>query len=181
MAFPEGASTITLLGTFPVPVGGTARTGRIVLTPSAVLVDSRTAGAPRHKEPRMPDTPPTAFDRDTALRIAQQLAFENAHAAQEHHDQAAQHRTAAAEMVPAWGEDHDRELASAQEHRGLADRARAMADTWAHVATALTAGLDARPAAYDLNIQLAPENPDPKAVGEELARQMRSGRRRDGG
>lgn len=39
MGFPEGASTITLTGLFPVPVGGTARTGRLVLSPSAVLVD----------------------------------------------------------------------------------------------------------------------------------------------
>ena len=40
MAFPVGAQTITLTGTFPVPVGGTARAGRIVLTPSSTLVDS---------------------------------------------------------------------------------------------------------------------------------------------
>lgn len=40
MAFPVGAQTITLTGTLPVPVGGTARAGRIVLTPSARLVDS---------------------------------------------------------------------------------------------------------------------------------------------
>lgn len=40
MAFPVGAQTITLTGTFPVPVGGTARAGRIVLTPSATLVDA---------------------------------------------------------------------------------------------------------------------------------------------
>lgn len=40
MAFPSGAQTITLTGTFPVPVGGTARAGRIALTPSATLVDS---------------------------------------------------------------------------------------------------------------------------------------------
>lgn len=40
MPFPSGAQTITLTGTFPVPVGGTARAGRIVLTPSATLVDS---------------------------------------------------------------------------------------------------------------------------------------------
>lgn len=40
MGFPTGAQTITLTGTFPVPVGGTARAGRIVLTPSATLVDS---------------------------------------------------------------------------------------------------------------------------------------------
>ncbi|MDX5569242.1 hypothetical protein PYK79_46420 [Streptomyces sp. ID05-04B] len=39
MAFPEGASTITLTGRFPVPVGGAARAGRIVLAPSTVLVD----------------------------------------------------------------------------------------------------------------------------------------------
>lgn len=40
MPFPVGASTITLTGTFPVPVGGTARKGHVVLTPSARLVDS---------------------------------------------------------------------------------------------------------------------------------------------
>lgn len=40
MAFPSGASTITLTGTLPSPVAGTARTGRIVFTPSARLVDS---------------------------------------------------------------------------------------------------------------------------------------------
>ncbi|MFF8485174.1 hypothetical protein [Streptomyces antibioticus] len=39
MGFPEGASTITLTGRIPSPVNGTARTGRIVLTPSTVLVD----------------------------------------------------------------------------------------------------------------------------------------------
>ena len=39
MAFPAGASTITVTGTFPVPVAGTARTGRVVFTPSARLVD----------------------------------------------------------------------------------------------------------------------------------------------
>jgi len=39
MGFPEGASTITLTGRFPVPVGGTARAGRVVLAPSTVLVD----------------------------------------------------------------------------------------------------------------------------------------------
>lgn len=40
MGFPSGAQTITLTGTFPVPVGGAARAGRVVLTPSATLVDS---------------------------------------------------------------------------------------------------------------------------------------------
>lgn len=40
MSFPAGASTITLTGTFPAPVAGTARAGRVVLTPSARLVDS---------------------------------------------------------------------------------------------------------------------------------------------
>ncbi|MER6183027.1 hypothetical protein [Streptomyces sp. NPDC001652] len=40
MSFPSGAQTITLTGTFPVPVGGSARAGRIVLTPSATLVDA---------------------------------------------------------------------------------------------------------------------------------------------
>ncbi|MFI5985055.1 hypothetical protein ACIBEA_29840 [Streptomyces sp. NPDC051555] len=40
MAFPAGASTITVIGTLPSPVGGVGRQGRIVFTPSAVLVDS---------------------------------------------------------------------------------------------------------------------------------------------
>lgn len=40
MPFPTGAQTITLTGTFPVPVAGTARAGRIVFTPSATLVDA---------------------------------------------------------------------------------------------------------------------------------------------
>ncbi|MDX3747467.1 hypothetical protein [Streptomyces sp. AK08-02] len=40
MAFPAGASTITVTGTLPVPVGGTPRTGQIIFTPTAVLVDS---------------------------------------------------------------------------------------------------------------------------------------------
>lgn len=39
MAFPTGAQTITVTGNFPVPVGGTARKGRVVFTPSARLVD----------------------------------------------------------------------------------------------------------------------------------------------
>lgn len=40
MGFPSGASTITVTGTFPVPVGGTARAGKVVFTPTARLVDS---------------------------------------------------------------------------------------------------------------------------------------------
>lgn len=40
MSFPSGASTITVTGTFPAPVGGSARAGHIVFTPSATLVDS---------------------------------------------------------------------------------------------------------------------------------------------
>lgn len=40
MGFPAGASTITVTGTLPNPVGGSARKGRIVFTPSARLVDS---------------------------------------------------------------------------------------------------------------------------------------------
>jgi hypothetical protein len=39
VSFPAGASTITVTGTFPVPVAGTARAGRVVFTPSARLVD----------------------------------------------------------------------------------------------------------------------------------------------
>lgn len=40
MSFPSGAQTITVTGTLPNPVGGAARKGRIVFTPSARLVDS---------------------------------------------------------------------------------------------------------------------------------------------
>ncbi|WP_053706643.1 GDSL-type esterase/lipase family protein [Streptomyces sp. WM6373] len=40
MSFPVGASTITVTGTFPAPVGGGSRKGRVVFTPTAVLVDS---------------------------------------------------------------------------------------------------------------------------------------------
>lgn len=40
MPFPVGASIITVTGTFPVPVAGTARAGTVVFTPSTVLVDS---------------------------------------------------------------------------------------------------------------------------------------------
>lgn len=39
MAFPSGAQTITVTGSFPAPVAGTARAGRVVFTPSARLVD----------------------------------------------------------------------------------------------------------------------------------------------
>lgn len=39
MSFPAGAKTITMTGTFPVPVAGTARKGRVVFNPSARLVD----------------------------------------------------------------------------------------------------------------------------------------------
>jgi hypothetical protein len=38
--FPSGAITITLTGTLPVPVGGDGRSGKVVFTPTAVLVDS---------------------------------------------------------------------------------------------------------------------------------------------
>ena len=40
MSFPVGASTITVTGTFPSPVGGGARSGKVVFTPSTTLVDS---------------------------------------------------------------------------------------------------------------------------------------------
>lgn len=40
MSFPVGASTITLTGPLPSPVGGGGRSGRIVFTPSTVLVDA---------------------------------------------------------------------------------------------------------------------------------------------
>lgn len=40
MPFPAGASTITVKGSLPSPVGGVGRHGKIVFTPSTVLVDS---------------------------------------------------------------------------------------------------------------------------------------------
>ena len=40
MSFPVGASTITVVSTFPVPVGGGSRQGKVIFTPTAVLVDS---------------------------------------------------------------------------------------------------------------------------------------------
>lgn len=40
MVFPAGASTIAVTGAFPAPAGGSARGGRVVFTPSSVLVDS---------------------------------------------------------------------------------------------------------------------------------------------
>lgn len=40
MAFPGGAQTIIVTGTFPAPAAGLARAGRVVFTPSARLVDS---------------------------------------------------------------------------------------------------------------------------------------------
>ncbi|WP_327377994.1 hypothetical protein OG393_30955 [Streptomyces sp. NBC_01216] len=40
MPFPSGTPTVTLEGTLPSAVAGTAYTGRIVLTPSATLVDA---------------------------------------------------------------------------------------------------------------------------------------------
>jgi hypothetical protein len=40
MPFPDGTPTLTLTGTLPSAVNGTAATGRVILTPSAFLTDS---------------------------------------------------------------------------------------------------------------------------------------------
>ncbi|MFF7190500.1 hypothetical protein ACFZAR_36015, partial [Streptomyces sp. NPDC008222] len=40
MSFPAGTPVVTLTGTLPSAVGGSGTTGRIVLTPSAVLTDA---------------------------------------------------------------------------------------------------------------------------------------------
>lgn len=120
----------------------------------------------------MPTTPPT-FDRATALTTAQQLAYEHAQAAQKHHTQALEETAYADERR---GNDYQRAavteaLQRAQGHASrTADSAR-LADMWARVAQALAHGTDSRPAAYDLHVQL-----DPKDVGEELARQLRTAR-----
>lgn len=98
----------------------------------------------------MPDTPPTAFDRTTALQTAQLRAYEHAHTAQERYDQAEQLRDRAertgvgsAYVAPAYAR---------------AEAPRAMAETWSRVATALAAGTDGQPAAYDLHVAL--DHPD---------------------
>ncbi|MFE1925813.1 hypothetical protein ACFW91_24980 [Streptomyces asoensis] len=126
----------------------------------------------------MPDTPPTSFDRTAALRIAQQLAFENAHSAQEHHDQAAERTRYANDRA---GKDFMRQAVtearqSAQLHRDRATEHAHLADTWAHVTTALATVTDGQPAAYELSIQL-----DPKDVGAQLLRQISAQRRPESG
>ena len=40
MPFPDGTPTLTLTGNLPAAVGGTALTGRVILTPTAFLTDS---------------------------------------------------------------------------------------------------------------------------------------------
>jgi len=41
MPFPDGTPTVTLVGTIPSAVGGDGYTGRLILTPSAELIDSQ--------------------------------------------------------------------------------------------------------------------------------------------
>ncbi|WP_330349590.1 hypothetical protein [Streptomyces sp. NBC_00582] len=119
----------------------------------------------------MPNTPPAPFDRATALTTAQQRAFEHAQAAQKHHAQALEETT----YADAHASDDYRRAAvgearqRAQGHASrTADSAR-LADMWASVAQALVTGTDGRPTTYDLHVQL-----DPKSVGEELLRQLRT-------
>lgn len=116
----------------------------------------------------MPYTPPVHFDRATALGTAQQWAFHHAQDAQDHHDQAEHLRT-----------DAERTAIGGALKAGpyaLAERSRAMADTWAHVATALAtpATADGQPATYDVHVAL------PSGSAEEIERQLRDLKRRDG-
>ncbi|MET9099957.1 hypothetical protein [Streptomyces antibioticus] len=125
----------------------------------------------------MPDAPPTDFDRIAALRIAQQLAFENAHAAQQHYGQAVERtehadaRTRSDYLRQAVAEARQ----TAQRHEAQTTEHARLAEVWATVATALAAGTDGRPATYDLTVQV-----DPKGIGEELQRQLRQYRRPEG-
>ncbi|MFC8361122.1 hypothetical protein ACFUIY_14765 [Streptomyces griseorubiginosus] len=61
----------------------------------------------------------------------------------------------------------------AQAYRGRSAEASRMAEMWARVATALTARPDSQPAAYDLTVQL-----DPQQAGQDIERHIRDLRRR---
>lgn len=100
----------------------------------------------------MPDAPPVNFDRATALGIAQHWAFSHAHEAQDRYDQAEALR-ARAEETRAGG-------ALPAEAYALANRSRAMAETWSHVATALAtpATADGQPTIYELHVAIDPTN-----------------------
>jgi len=103
----------------------------------------------------MPDASPATFDRPAALRIAQEWAFHHAHTAQQHYDQALDHHTEAERLAAinahAARTASSNRRASAQQKFQRAERARAMADTWASVATALATPptADGHPATYD--------------------------------
>lgn len=62
MPFPSGTPVITLTGTLPKAVGGTGFTGRIILTPSAVLTDAT------HKAV-YPGGGPVDFDTNGAFTV----------------------------------------------------------------------------------------------------------------
>lgn len=115
----------------------------------------------------MTERRPINFDPPTALGIAQHWAFHHAADAQDQYDEAEALRSRADETsiggaLPA-------------KAYARAERSRAMAETWASVATALAGRPDGQPAAYDLTVQL-----DPRGIGEELVRQMRVARRIEG-
>ncbi|MEU1275316.1 hypothetical protein [Streptomyces sp. NPDC005799] len=59
----------------------------------------------------------------------------------------------------------------------LAERSRVMADTWAHVATALAAPAiaDGQPVTYDVNVAV-----DPKAAAEAFERHLLDAHRKGG-
>ncbi|EGX60108.1 hypothetical protein SZN_09306 [Streptomyces zinciresistens K42] len=120
----------------------------------------------------MPDT----FNRTTALRLAQQHAFEHARTAQEQHDQALTETKYADEradndyMRTAVAEARQR----AQHHNTRSNQAGRLAEMWARVSTALATspdGTDTAPTAYDLTVQL-----DPNDVTQTLARRVHTQR-----
>lgn len=122
----------------------------------------------------MPDTPRTTFDRIAALRLAQEHALEQAHTAQEQHDQAltetayADDRAGSDYMRTAVAEARQR----AQLHSARSSEAGRLAEMWSRVSAALAVDPDSGPAMYDLIVQL-----DPKHVGEQLARRVETLRR----
>lgn len=124
----------------------------------------------------MPDAPSTTFDRLAALRLAQECALEQAHIAQEQHDQAlaeteyADDRADSNYMRTAVAEARQR----AQRHTARSSEAGRLAEMWSRVSTALAVSPDSGPATYDLTVQL-----DPKDVGKELARHVQTLHRPD--
>lgn len=100
----------------------------------------------------MPDAPPVNFDRATALSLAQHWAFSHAHEAQDRYDQA--------EALRALSEETGVGGALPAEAYALANRSRAMAETWSHVAAALAnpATADGQPNVYELHVAIDPTN-----------------------